>query len=155
MDAKVNEYEDWRTRVDDIEYENENLKCKKFKIEHHLSEATDTLEKLKVRERNRSKHDSAVPGSKKVSAEVIIIIIYRVLHFYSFFLPFQYEEFEEELKLLREQAINRAEELESLQAKYQSNLDTIKELEKDVSKHSRKKNTKNTCKFYHFFPLSS
>lgn len=66
MSVKLKEYEEWKSRVDDKEYENEKLKCKKFKIERHLSEAAETLEKLKVRKRNRTKSDSSISGGKKV-----------------------------------------------------------------------------------------
>lgn len=62
----MNESEKWRSRVNDIEYENEKLKCRKYKIERHLSEAAETLEKLKARQRNRTKSDSSVSGGKKV-----------------------------------------------------------------------------------------
>lgn len=66
MTAKEQEYEEWKARVDDIEYENEKLKYRKFKIEHHLAEAAETLEKIKVRERNRAKSDTSVTTGKKV-----------------------------------------------------------------------------------------
>lgn len=42
------------------------------------------------------------------------------------------EEFEEELELQKEITNNRAEELETLRAKYQNSLDAIEELEKKV-----------------------
>lgn len=60
------EYEEWKILVDEIEYENEKLKNRKFKIERNLAEAADTLEKLKVRERNREKSDSSSSSAKKV-----------------------------------------------------------------------------------------
>ncbi len=55
----------------------------------------------------------------------------RPCTYINFFL--QFEELEEELDLQRELALKRSQELESLRAKYQSNLDAIQELEKNVS----------------------
>lgn len=66
------EYEEWKMRVDDIEYENDKLKYKKFKIEHNLAEAAETLEKLKVRERNRAKNDTVTSGKKVSYCNLII-----------------------------------------------------------------------------------
>lgn len=73
MAAEEQEYEEWKMRVDDIEYENDKLKYKKFKIEHHLAEAAETLEKMKVRERNRAKNDTVTSGKKVSYCNLIIL----------------------------------------------------------------------------------
>ncbi len=80
LKLKEQEYEEWKIRVDDIEYENEKLKYKKFKIERHLSEAAETLEKLKMQERSREKCDSFSPNGKKVN-----FTLFLSKHFIIFF----------------------------------------------------------------------
>jgi len=45
----------------------------------------------------------------------------------------QFEELEEELEMLRELTLNRCQELEILRTKYQNTLNSLSELEKNVS----------------------
>lgn len=65
---KEEEYEEWKTRIEDIEYENEKLKCKKIKIERHLAEALEISQKIKIREPNtQCKIDAVQTNGRKVS----------------------------------------------------------------------------------------
>ena len=50
LETKEEEYKDWKSRIEDIEYENEKLKNKKIKIERHLAETPEVSRRIKIRE---------------------------------------------------------------------------------------------------------
>jgi len=71
LETKEEEYKEWKTRIEDIEYENEKLKCKKIKIERYLTEALEISQRIKIREANpQSKTEAALTNRRKVGVEI-------------------------------------------------------------------------------------